>query len=62
MDSGLIIKEVGRGVLGGGTPPITKRQVQNAGHRSQVTGHRSQVTGYRAQVTENAVKTVKTLH
>ena len=36
-----------------------QRQVQNAGHRSQVTG---QVTGHRAQVTENAVKTVKTLH
>ena len=31
------------------------RQVQNAGHRSQVrsqgTGHRAQVTGYRAQGT-----------
>ena len=36
------------------TAPST-RQVQNAGHRSQVrsqgTGHRSQVTGYRAQGT-----------
>ena len=49
------------------------RQVQNAGHRSQVraqgtghrsqvTGHRAQGTGHRAQVTENPVKTVKTLH
>ena len=27
------------------------RQVQNAGHRSQVTGHRSQVTGHRSPVT-----------
>ena len=27
------------------------RQVQNAGHRSQVTGHRSQVTGHRSQIT-----------
>ena len=26
------------------------RQVQNAGHRSQVAGHRSQVTGHRSQV------------
>ena len=39
-----------------------RRQVQNAGHRSQVTGHRLQGTGHGAQVTENAVKTVKTLH
>ena len=50
------------------------RQVQNAGHRSQVrsqvtghraqgTGHRSQVTGHRAQGTgHRAQKTVKTLH
>ena len=30
--------------------PINRRQVQNAGHRSQVAGRRSQVTGHRSQV------------
>ena len=31
--------------------PALERQVQNAGHRSQVTGHRAQGTGHRAQGT-----------
>ena len=30
---------------------VKVRQVQNAGHRSQVTGQRPQVTGHRSQVT-----------
>ena len=37
----------------GNWPLLTpvRRQVQNAGHRSQVTGHRAQGTGRRSQVT-----------
>ena len=39
---------------------LSLRQVQNAGHRSQITGHMSQVTGHRLQATENAIKKVDT--
>ena len=41
---------------------MSRRQVQNAGHRSghraQVTGHRAQGTGHRAQVTGHRAQVI----